>query len=48
MLGLTPKNKNSLSDATDFISTEFAKEDFAKIDAEWAVDALQGGVLEIN
>ncbi len=31
-----------------FLSTQFAKEDYAKIDAEWAVDALQGGVLEIN
>ncbi len=31
-----------------FISTKFASDDFAEIDAEWALDALQGGVLEIN
>lgn len=31
-----------------FISTRFAADDFAEIDAEWAVDALKAGVLEIN
>ena len=31
-----------------FISTTFAKDDYAEIDAEWAIDALQGGVLEFE
>jgi len=31
-----------------FISTKFAEDDYAEITAEWAIDALQGGVLEID
>ena len=31
-----------------FISTKFADDDFAEINSDWALDAISGGVLEIN
>ena len=31
-----------------FLSTKFAKDDFSEIGTEWALDALAGGVLDIN
>lgn len=31
-----------------FISTKFADDNFAEINSDWALDAISGGVLEIN
>ena len=31
-----------------FISTKFAEDNFAEINADWAMDAISGGVLELN